>query len=591
VTLQEFRAAVQHVLDETGVPGAGIALVRQSGVEWAGGVGYADRDARTPVTARTHFRAGSISKTFVAMALVQLSEEGDIHLDSPVAELAPQLRIENPWQATEPVRVIHLLEHTAGFDDMHFNEMYNVTDPPDLSLDEVLKINPRSRRVRWRPGTRMSYSNPGYAAAAYVLEQVTGQKYEDVIRREIFEPIGMKTSSFELTEADKAILAKGYDERGGSAVPYSQIYLRPSGNLHTSAAELGWFVHVLLNWGEIPGKLIVDPEYLSNMEHPRTTLASRAGLLNGYGSGIRSQSREPFPLLGHDGGFEGFSSRYAYSPSRDVGFVVLLNATFSSQAMDRISNLAIQYLKADVEPPPKPQMNAEPVFLDRFAGYYHDASPRNQVIAFATWLLSGQTIAVRDGELVSRPVFGSPQPLIPVGEGLFRLAPEVDATRVFATDVDEQMVLTGVGYAVRQSRWRVEIVRVPVLTASLFLVSPLLLVFAWMAHATRATPGGFWTLKAMLLLTSLCALPLAIVTDKLDVRMFGQLNPWTATIYASTLLLPLAGVVALAATLVARSRGAGRWLLGYAAAVSCSAILVSVYLYSWGMVGFKTWDF
>ena len=424
--------------------------------------------------------------------------------------MAPKIRIENPWHAAEPVRVIHLLEHTAGFDDMHFNETYYSGPSQDLSLEEVLRVNPRSRIVRWRPGTRMSYSNPGYAVAAYVLEQVTGQKYEDVIRREIFEPIGMNTSSFQLTEADKAVLAKGYDERGGPPVPYSQIYLKPSGNLHTSAAELGWFVHVLLNWGEIPGKLIVDPEYLSNMEHPRTTVASRAGLLNGYGSGIRSQSREPFPLLGHDGGIEGFSSRYAYSPSRDVGFVVLLNAAFSGQAMERISNLAIQYLKADVEPPPKPQTNAEPVFLDGFAGYYHDASPRNQVMAFASWLISGQTIAVRDGELVSRPVFGSAQPLIPVGDGLFRLASEVDATRVFATDDDEQMVLTGVGYAVRQSRWRVETVRVPVLTASLFLVSPLLVIFVWIAHATRATPRGFWTLKAMLLVTSLCVLPLAI---------------------------------------------------------------------------------
>ena len=71
-TLDDFKTAVQAVLTETGVPGAGIALVRQSGVEWAGGVGLADRDRGTPVTADTHFRAGSISKTFIAMALVQL---------------------------------------------------------------------------------------------------------------------------------------------------------------------------------------------------------------------------------------------------------------------------------------------------------------------------------------------------------------------------------------------------------------------------------------------------------------------------------------------------------------------------------------
>jgi CubicO group peptidase (beta-lactamase class C family) len=70
-SVDEFRAAVQQVLNDTGVPGAGVALVRSSGVEWAGGVGFADRDLRTPVTADTHFRAGSISKTFIASSLVQ----------------------------------------------------------------------------------------------------------------------------------------------------------------------------------------------------------------------------------------------------------------------------------------------------------------------------------------------------------------------------------------------------------------------------------------------------------------------------------------------------------------------------------------
>ncbi len=590
-SVDEFRAAVQRVLDETGIPGAGIALVRQDGIEWAGGVGLADRDAKIPVTADTHFRAGSISKTFIAMALVQLAEDGDFDLDTPVAEVAPEVRIQNRWESTDPIRVIHLLEHTAGFDDMHFNEMYNLVDPPDLSLEDVLKVNPRSRVVRWKPGTRMSYSNPGYTVAAHVLERVTAQKYEDVIQKKIFDPIGMKTSSFRLTDSDKATLARGYAERGGSPVPLSQIYLRPSGNLHTSAAELGAFVHVLLNWGELPGKLVVDPEYLSNMEHPRTTLASRAGLLNGYGSGIRSQSREPFPLLGHDGGIEGFSARYAYSPSRDVGFVVLLNGTHSSAAMERISSLAVAYLKADVEAPAKPELTGQPAFLARYVGYYHDSSPRNQVMGFITWLLAGESIVVRNGALLSRPIFGPVRQLIPVGEGLFRLATDVDATRVFATDADGEMVLTGVGYAVRQPRWRVEIVRAPVIAAFLILVSPLLAMVFWAAHATRAVPRGFWTLKTTLLAAAFCSLPLAIAFTDIDPIAMSRFGLWTGTIYGSTMLLPLAGLVALLATAIAWSRGAGRWLRTYALAVSTSAIVMSAYLYSWQMIGFKSWDF
>jgi len=134
-TVDEFRTAVQAVLSDTGVPGAGIALVRSGGVEWAGGVGFADRDARTPVTADTHVRAGSISKTFVAIALVQMYLDGDIDLDAPVVEVAPEVRIDNAWEHSDPVRGIHLLQQTAGFDDMHFNEIYNDHDDPNMPLD------------------------------------------------------------------------------------------------------------------------------------------------------------------------------------------------------------------------------------------------------------------------------------------------------------------------------------------------------------------------------------------------------------------------------------------------------------------------
>ena len=239
-TLDEFRAMAAEILRETGVPGAGIALVRPGGIEWAGGIGFADRDRALPVTADTHFRVGSISKTFVAIALVQQYEDDALDIEAPVSEVAPKVAIENRFSGT-PVTVLQVLQHTAGFDDMHFNEMYNLDDAPDISLADVLARNPASRRVRWRPGTRMSYSNPGYGVAGYVLEQVTGRPYDSVIRERIFDPLGMRTSSFTLAEADLPLLASGYDSPTGPPVPFTQIYLRPAGNLHTSAARARLF--------------------------------------------------------------------------------------------------------------------------------------------------------------------------------------------------------------------------------------------------------------------------------------------------------------------------------------------------------------
>jgi CubicO group peptidase (beta-lactamase class C family) len=599
-TIDEFRTAVQKVLEETGVPGAGIALVRTSGVEWAGGVGFADRDARTPVAADTRFRAGSISKTFIASALVQMYEDSEIDLNTPVAELAPDVRIDNAWMIDEPVRLIHLLEHTAGFDDMHFNELYNVEHPPEMPLAEVLKINPASRVVRWRPGTRMSYSNPGYAVAGYVIERVTGQKYEDRIATEIFKPSGMINSSFYLTPEDYQFLAKGYDDRSGPPVGYSAIYLRPAGNLQTTAADLGKFVHVLLNWGETADDLVIDPEYLSNMEHPRTTLASRAGLRSGYGTGLAGSFVNGFPMIGHNGGIAGFLSAFAYSTARDVGYVVLLNSTHSPAAMRRISNLAVGYLKAGVEPPAKPEEKiAEPV-LRTYEGYYHPANPRNQAFAFFTWLLGGQRVTVNGNRLNMTPVFGSPSTLVPVSDTLFRLEQDPEPTRVFTTDENGTMVLTGGAmYAERLSRWRVESVRWVVLASAALMLTPLIMLVPWsiqgLSRRSAKREGGsakrYGWLKFWLVCGAVGLLLPALGVMNIGDMQLGTKNVWTGAMFAGSVLVPAAAIMSFLAMFEAMMSGAGRWLRGYALVVSIAALIVSGYLSAWGMIAFRPWAY
>ena len=561
-------------------------------MEWAGGIGLADRDRRTPVTADTHFRAGSISKTFVAMALVQLSEDGDVDLDTPVAELASDVRIDNPWEASDPVRVIHLLQHTAGLDDMHFNEIYNVAHAPDLPMLDVLGLNPRSRVVRWRPGTRVAYSNPGYAIAGHLIEKITGEPFEDFIAARTFQPIGMTTSSFRLTAADEALLAQGYRAATGPPVGYSQIYLRPAGNLHTSAAELGKFVHVLLNWGETADRLVIDPEYLSNMEHPRSSLAADAGLRNGYGSAIATTFTEGFPMLGHGGGIDGFSALYAYSTSRDVGYVVMLNSTHSGEAMQRISRLAVRYLKADVEPPAKPEATVDAAILERYRGYYHGANPRHQAVAFLEWLIGGQTISVEGPRLAATPVFGRATPLVPVSDTLFRMESEPEATRVFATDADGTMVLAGgFPYLERRSRWLIEIVRWPVLLSFVIALTPLILAVVWIVHGLVTRKAETVGLKAMLLACGLAAgLPCLGVMNVNDVTL-GTRNLWTASMFVGSLMLPAAAILALAFTVDAWRRGARPWLSAYASAVSISACILTAYLAYWGMLAFRTWSY
>lgn len=591
-TLDAFRARAAAILEETGIPGAGIALVRSYGIEWAGGVGLADREARVPVTADTHFRAGSISKTFVAAAIVQLYLDDELSLDQPVSELAPLVEIDNPWEATDPVTVRHLLQHTAGFDDMHFNEMYNLAHAPDMPLVDVLRLNPASRRVRWRPGTRMSYSNPGYGVAGHIIEQATGEPYETVIQERIFDPVGMTTSRFVLTDADRALLAKGYDSPSGPPVPYSQIYLRPAGNLHTSAADLGRFVQLLLNWGETEETLVIDPEYLSNMERPQTTIASRAGLLYGYGSGLASQSLAGYPILGHGGGIDGFASMFGYSTARDVGFVVLLNGTYSPSAMRQLTTLAMRYLKRDVEPPTPPEVGPAEGVLAALEGYYHADGARNQIMAGVEWLTSGYTVTAVGNRLELDHVFGETQTLVPVSDTLFRQADAVTPSRVFTAGDDGRLTAIGDGhYAPRVSRWRVEAVRIPILLSLTAIASVPVVLLLWLARFARARPQGFWPLKLVLAALPLALLALASMFLWAPARDWGTQNLWTRLTFAGSVALPVLALTSLVMTLDAWHRGAGRWFRTYALAVAVSALLVSTFLVSAGLIAFRPWAY
>lgn len=591
-TLDAFRAAVARVLEETGVPGAGLALVRAHGIEWAGGVGLADRDAKTPVTADTHFRVGSLGNTFVAMALVQMYGDDLIDLDAPLKEVAPEVAFENPWEATAPVRVIDLLQHTAGFDDMHFTEMYNLRDPPDMPLIDVLAINPRSRHARWPPGTRMSYSNPGYGVAGYLVEKVAGMPYEDYIARKTFTPLGMTTSSFRLIAADDTRLARGYNDKSGPAVPFSPIYLRPAGNLHTSPRELAVFVQMLLGWGELGSAFVIDPEYLGNMERSRRTIASAAGLRNGYGSGIFHMLNLAYPMLGHDGHSDGFRSSYAYSPARDVGYVVLLNSTASPSAMTRIASLAVRYLKRDVEPPLKPRSQIPVEQLKRHEGYYHDASPRNHVFAGLSWLAAGRTIVVDGDTLFSDPVLGRRVPMVPVSDTRFRLEQDIDASRVFTNDASGTTVLTGMGlYAERRPRWRIEIVRVLVLASFVIALTPLVAFLAWSVRARRegrARPR-FRSLKAVLFAVPFVLLIPQSGLSRTPMRFWGSLNWRTGLVFVGTLALPALALAIASLAVGARREGAGRGLITYALLVAASLTIITAYLSYWGLLGIRLW--
>ena len=351
-TIEQLKAAIADVLKRTHTPGCGFALVTKDSVIFAGGVGKADLATNRDVTADTTFRIGSITKSFVALSLLKLKEQGKVDLHAKVADVAPEVKIVNRWDATDPVRIVNLLEHTAGFDDMSPAETYDMSGGPQVPLLETFAKFPEPQVARWRPGTLQSYSNPGYGVAGYIIEKLTGQPCEDYIADNILHPLGMTHSDMRLTPDIRATLAQGYRGNPPVPVPYYPILLRPAGEMKASANDMARFVRMMLNRGTLDGATIVSPESITRMETGETGLAARAGFKNGYGLGNYVTVTHSIKTHGHNGGLDGFLSDYSYMPDQGLGYFFSINA--STPALTQIDDLIFAYITRTVAVPPKP---------------------------------------------------------------------------------------------------------------------------------------------------------------------------------------------------------------------------------------------
>ncbi|HEX8763902.1 MAG TPA: serine hydrolase domain-containing protein, partial [Candidatus Acidoferrum sp.] len=282
-TLEELQKAMKDVVEKQHVTGAGVALVSNGQLLWCGGIGKADLSASRDVTCDTEFRVGSISKTFVALALLKLEEEGKINLYARLQDVAPEIPLKNRWVSSHPVRIVNLLEHSAGFDDMQPSEVYNRHDRWDYPLLNVFKRFQEPQDVRWPPGTRFSYSNPGYGIAGYLIEKVSGQPFDAYIQQNLLAPTEITVGDFRLTDANRAVLAQGYEGNPPRLVPYKNIYLRPAGDMKASPGELAKLVQFFLRRGKAGDVALVRPESIARMEYPETISSAKRGLRLGYG--------------------------------------------------------------------------------------------------------------------------------------------------------------------------------------------------------------------------------------------------------------------------------------------------------------------
>ncbi len=583
--------SIEEILSDTNTPGAGLALVNRDRVEWAGGVGVAEIEDGRAVTSDTLFRIGSISKILVALSVLKLQEQGQLSIQRSVKSLAPELGVVNPWTDTHPLKLAHLLEHTGGLDDIHMYEYaHNQADP--IPLEEGLALNPR-RTCRWPPGKHFSYSNAGIAMAAFIVAKVSGRSFESYVQDEWFRTLEMSTATYYPDEN----LATGYID--GQVAPYWHISLRPAGAVNASPREMANLLLLLLNEGRFGKAQLLSPESLQRMETSSTSLAALNGVRTGYGLCLDTTIFQGFLVRGHSGGIHGFLSRLEYLPQSGKGFVLFINSA-SPQALSRLTRLVRDHLLEGVPRSQAPPSEIPAWRVAGLAGYYRPIAPRQEISRFLVNLFGVIRLDLQGNQL---RLAGGDQGdvLIPVTDRRFRGPDDPIPTAAFMRDQGET-ILQGTGRVILGSYqalsfWRLCLERAGAGLALLLMVAGLLFSLYWcplwllgrLEDLNWLRLGVFPAFSA-LALASCALIVLGVMKD--PIQKLGNFTFWSGSLFALSWLFAVFAF--LGAVQSIKGLTCVRTSLGvrvFALACSSAGLGIVVYLWSYGILGIRTWTY
>ncbi|MDJ0808217.1 MAG: serine hydrolase domain-containing protein [Gammaproteobacteria bacterium] len=310
---REASKLIQGMLDEELVPGVSIALVNSAGLLWVEGFGEADRQKAIPATADTIYRVGSLSKPLTALGVMQVSAEGGILLDGSLQGQLAGFSVRSHHREAFEITPRQLLSHRSGLPSDLRKGMY--TDTPFTQITRLLQ----DEYIAFLPDTVYSYSNLGYDLLGHLIEQATEQTFASYMQSQLFAPLGMTRTGFDLTGPMRRYLAAGHLD--GQVRPQPPLRDTPALGLYSSARDLGRLSVALLQGG-VPG---LREGQLIEMWTPQMAKGQLTlGVYPGLGWFIEDDA-----VLGrvvrHGGSTLLFGAELALLPDQELGVVVLAN--------------------------------------------------------------------------------------------------------------------------------------------------------------------------------------------------------------------------------------------------------------------------
>jgi CubicO group peptidase (beta-lactamase class C family) len=404
------------------VPGAalGILRVRQGHedelVEAAFGV--LNKDTGVAVTKDSVFQIGSVTKVWTTTVIMQLIDDGLLSLDTPVAEILPELRLADP-DVTKQVTVRHLLTHTSGIDGDVFTDTGRGDDCVEkyvAGLDEVAQNHPL--------GATWSYCNSGFVLAGRVIEKLTGGTWDKAVKDRIIVPLGLERT---VTLPEEALLhraavghvSEGTDEPARAPVWMLPRSLGPAGLIGSTVADVLGFARMHLTGGVGPdGARLLDASSATAMTQKQAELPDKYTLGDSWGIGWIRFGWNGRRLIGHDGNTIGQSAFLRLLPDEGLAVTLLANGgntrdLYQDLYREVFAELAALDMPRPLAPP------AEPVSVDvqPHVGTYERAGARIEVLIGADGPILKTTVTGPLAEIVPDPT--TEYTLVPIEQNLF----------------------------------------------------------------------------------------------------------------------------------------------------------------------------
>ncbi len=322
--LNDFDQFVQTILNDWKIPGLAVGVIKGDSIFLSKGYGYRNLEEKLPVTGKTIFPIASVSKTFTGIDLCLLEEEGKVNLHQPVKQYIPGFTLHNDL-LTQETTLIDLLSHRSGLPS--HDAVWWGTDKTREQLFNGLRYLPPNKGLR----EEWQYSNLGYMAAGYILQQVSGDTWEAYTRKKILEPLGMAASHFSVKEIkDSPDFSYPYVYQDGEIKRKEFRNLDavgPCGGINSSLEDMLKYVQMLVGKGTYKGRRIVPEKALSKAQRPVITMpyANTNGIASAYGLGFIQQSFDKYMLLEHRGQIDGFTSVLTLVLEKKIGIILLAN--------------------------------------------------------------------------------------------------------------------------------------------------------------------------------------------------------------------------------------------------------------------------